>query len=128
MFKTLQVCFHQSFLEISAESAAPFQRLERLLVTGEDYRDISDICPNYFESFVREHPDWSEGVSFVIFRDHLLLKDKPHAYVQRVQLSGQSCMHAPVAMQHYLVAMRRLEPAPMLDIAKYIQTRSLPWL
>jgi hypothetical protein len=70
---------------------------------------------------VRDHPEWSAGSSYVIFRDHKLLKGKPHAYVERVQMSGLCYMHAPVVMQHYLVAMSSVDKVPMLDIAKYMK-------
>jgi hypothetical protein len=76
---------------------------------------------NLFDAFVAEHPEWGPGKSFVVFRDHELLKGKPHAYVERVQLSGLCYMHAPITLQHYLVAMSSNDAIPMLDMAEYLK-------
>lgn len=57
-----------------------------------------------FDALVAEHPEWGPEKSYVVFRDHDLLKDKP-PYVERVQPSGLCYMHAPVILQHYQVAM-----------------------
>jgi hypothetical protein len=58
----------------------------------------------------------------VIFRDHEKLSGKPHALVERFQLSGGLCyMHARIVLQHYLVAMQRYDHVPMLDLALYLR-------
>ncbi|KAI3636068.1 hypothetical protein MIR68_005949 [Amoeboaphelidium protococcarum] len=72
-------------------------------------------------AFVQAHPEWSAGNSFVTFRDDARLSCKPHAYVERVQLSGLCYMHAPVVLQHYLVAMKLGHQVPMLDMAEYMK-------
>ncbi|KAI3662540.1 hypothetical protein MP638_000650 [Amoeboaphelidium occidentale] len=46
---------------------------------------------------------------------------QPHAYAERVQLSGLCYMHAPVILQHYLVAMHSEKQVPMLDMAVYLK-------
>jgi hypothetical protein len=57
----------------------------------------------------------------VVFRDHHLLANKPHAYVERIQLSGLCYMHAPVVLQHYLVSMHSDVAVPMIDMAAYMR-------
>ena len=57
----------------------------------------------------------------MVFRDHPKLKDKDHAYTERVQLSGLCYMHAPVVLQHYLVAMQNEVRMPSLDMALYMR-------
>ena len=57
----------------------------------------------------------------VAFRDHKKLAGKNHAYTERVQLSRLCFMHAPVVLQHYLVAMQTDNRVPSLDIARYMR-------
>ena len=58
----------------------------------------------------------------VAFRDHKKLAGKDHAYIERVHtLSGLCFMHAPVVLQHYLVAMQTDNRVPSLDIARYMR-------
>ena len=59
--------------------------------------------------------------SYVVFRDHHDLNSKPHALVERFQTSGLCYMHAPVVLQHSLVAMTNTEKIPMLDMVKYLR-------
>ena len=77
-----------------------------------------------FESFVQAHPEWKEGKDvFVIHRDHPDLRGKEHALVERLQLSGLCYMHAPIVLQHYLVAMTNSGIVPMLDMPKYLRSK-----
>lgn len=96
------------------------ERLRRIVEKGEDGREFQP-GQSAFDLFVTKHPEWSPDKSFVVFRDHDLLKGKKHAYVERVQLSGLCYMHAPVVLQHYLVAMNTSELVPMLDMADYLK-------
>ena len=96
------------------------ERLRRIVVKGEVGKNFDEEA-SLFDAFVAEHPEWGPENSFVVFRDHELLKDKQHAYVERVQLSGLCYMHAPVIVQHYLVAMHSHDAVPMLDMAVYLK-------
>jgi hypothetical protein len=96
-----------------------YERLDRIVVKGEVHQRI--LTPSCFDGFVASHAEWSTDKSFVIFHDHPELKFKPHAYVERVQHSGLCYMHAPIVMQHYLVAMNCDEHIPMLDIAMFMR-------
>ena len=96
------------------------ERLRRIVVKGEVGKNFNEEA-SLFDAFVTNHPEWGPGKSFVVFRDHELLKDKPHAYVERVQLSGLCYMHAPVILQHFLVAMFSDDAIPMLDMAIYLK-------
>jgi len=96
------------------------KRLRRIVETGEVGKDVNAKA-SYFDDFVSQHPKWGPATSFVVFRDHELLKDKKHAYAERVQLSGLCYMHAPVILQHYLVAMHSQDAVPMLDMAIYLR-------
>ena len=117
------------------------QALERLkiIISGETSPKNSPIGSgsgpspfSYFEDFVARHPEWDfeeddnsidedKESNFVVFRDHSLLKGKDHALVERFQKSGLCYMHAPVVLQHYLVAMANKKPIPMLDMTKYLK-------
>jgi hypothetical protein len=99
------------------------ERLRRIVEKGETGRnfDMEKKEKSLFHVFVENHPEWGPENSFVVFRDHQFLTDKPHAYVERVQLSGLCYMHAPVILQHYLVAMYSDNPVPMLDMAVYLK-------
>ena len=96
------------------------ERLSRIVVKGEVGKNFEKGA-SLFDDFVSKHPEWGPGKSFVVFRDHELLKNKPHAYVERVQLSGLCYMHAPIILQHYLVAMHSQTAVPMLDMAVYLK-------
>lgn len=94
------------------------ERLKRIVETGET--SLNKL--NGFDQFVQRHPEWSNPeTSWVLFRDHPLLKDKKHAYVERVQKSGLCYMHGPVVMQHYLVSMWTETNAGMVDIVDYLR-------
>jgi hypothetical protein len=86
------------------------QRLLRIVDFGEENADFSPGAETIFEKFVKDHPVWASNCSFVVFRDHPKLRLKPHAYIERFQLSGLCYMHAPVVLQHYLVAMTNDKP------------------
>jgi hypothetical protein len=96
------------------------ERLRRIVVKGEVGKNF-DEAASLFDAFVAKHPEWGPEKSFVVFRDHQLLKGKQHAYVERVQLSGLCYMHAPVILQHYLVSMHSHDAVPMLDMAVYLK-------
>jgi hypothetical protein len=96
------------------------ERLRRIVEKGEVGKNFDEKA-SLFDAFVAKHPEWSSETSLVVFRDHELLKGKPHAYVERVQLSGLCYMHAPVILQHYLVAMFSHDSVPMLDMAIYLK-------
>jgi hypothetical protein len=96
------------------------ERLTWIIVKGEVGKNFDEEA-SLFDDFVAKHPEWGPEKSFVVFRDHVLLKGKPHAYVERVQLSGLCYMHAPVILQHYLVTMFSNDPVPMLDMAVYLK-------
>jgi hypothetical protein len=104
------------------------ERLTRIVTTGETSPQRSTLERNsFFEEFIQRHPEWAASKDvFVIFRDHPKLKGKPHAHVERYQLSGLCYMHAPVVMQHYLLAMNTKEQTPMLDMIKYIRQHMSP--
>jgi hypothetical protein len=79
-------------------------RLNRILQSEETSIDFTNSEDTLFAKFVKNNPEWLPNSSFVVFRDHPLLAKKPHAYVERIQLSGLCYMHAPVVLQHYLVS------------------------
>jgi hypothetical protein len=97
------------------------ERLERIVRKEEQGSDFTSESETLFDSFVKLHPEWEIGKSFVVFRDHPALKSKPHAYVERFQKSGLCYMHAPVILQHYLVAMNSESQVPMLDMSAYMR-------
>jgi len=93
------------------------ERLKRIVVNGESSSEDTMA----FESFVFSNSSWGSD-SWVAFRDHTLLKDKPVSYVERIQSDkGLSYMHGPIALQHYLVAMQLDTPVGMVDIVKYLR-------
>ena len=124
------------------------ERLRTIVVKGETTPTNTPVgsSPNpisYFEAFVEQHPEWKhfevgenskidenpekwKKNNFVVFRDHYRLKGKEHALVERFQKSGLCYMHAPVVLQHYLVAMANEEPIPMLDMTKYLKQHMSP--
>jgi hypothetical protein len=79
-----------------------------------------------FDHFVAAHPEWSQGSSFVVFRDHPLVKGK-RALIQREQIFGMCAIHAPVVMQHYLLAMASQGTwMGTLDIPLWIRRHAAP--
>ncbi|KAJ3253371.1 hypothetical protein HDU77_004568 [Chytriomyces hyalinus] len=80
---------------------------------------LKAIVESFFESFIESHLEWSARINvFVARRDHPSLRGKEHALVERFQKGGGlCCMHAPVALQHYLVAMSNTDKTP-LNIAE----------
>jgi hypothetical protein len=97
------------------------QRLIKCIEEEESNNDFSSESQNLFFLFVKSHPEWMPEKSFVVFRDFPSLSSKPHAYIERFQLSGLCYMHAPVVLQHYLVAMNSRDAIPMLDMAAYMR-------
>jgi hypothetical protein len=97
-------------------------RLACIVHDDEKGSDFLNGNQTMFDKFVQDHPEWSVGNSFVIFRDHEKLSGKPRALVEKFQLRGGLCyMHAPIVLQHYLVAMQRYDHVPMLDLALYLR-------
>jgi hypothetical protein len=106
-------------------------RLVTIVMDGErsPTRPLINNKPaSFFDEFVRNHSEWSkENGSWVLFRDHPRLKDKEFAHVERFQKDGDlGYMHAPVVMQHYLVAMSVDEFVPMLNMITYLRQRQSP--
>jgi hypothetical protein len=96
------------------------QRLIRIVESKEDGKDFKIGSDTLFSAFTKDHNEWTSG--FVLFRDHPALFKKPHVYVERIQLNDGLCyMHAPVVLQHYLVAMNSSNPIPMLDMSEYMR-------
>lgn len=75
-----------------------------------------------FEHFAKVHSFWgveAEQKSWVVFRDHPLLKDLD-CFVERVQTSKElSFMHAAIVLQHYLVCMGSSKSAGMLSTSGF---------
>mgnify|MGYP000104858107 CR=1 FL=1 len=95
-------------------------RLEQLAKNKDNLCSQLPSNIQTFESFVKKVPEWNDSInSFVLFRDHEQLKEK-ESLVQRAQKSGLCYMHAPVVMQHYLVAMNSINKVGMIDITKFI--------
>ena len=68
-----------------------------------------------FDDFLQDFPVWNDpSKSFVC-------QEVRNFLIQRVQRSGLCYIHAPVALQHYLVARNGVTPTGMIDIAKYIR-------
>ena len=85
----------------------------------KDYTTIPEDIS--FTKFVQTHPEWADGKGvFVFFRDHpsVLKKD---VLIQREQIYGTCAIHAPVTLQHYLVAMQNGGAAPTLDIPSWMR-------
>lgn len=75
-----------------------------------------------FTQFVKDHPEWGSGVSWVFFRDHPRVKDKEHIAIERAQTFGSCSIHAAVALQHYLVAMHTDgEVTKTLDMSRWLR-------
>ncbi|KAI3641110.1 hypothetical protein MIR68_000840 [Amoeboaphelidium protococcarum] len=97
------------------------ERLSSIVLKCEGGKESIPKSENQFDRFVRLNPQWGAGKSFVSFRDDARYRDKPQVYAERVQLSGLCHMHAPVIMQHYLVALQSSERVEMLDMATYMK-------
>lgn len=112
--------------ELSMEQAR--ERLTRIVTTGETSpRRLTLDRAFFFGEFIQNHGEWEKSKDvFVLFRDHPKLQGKPHAHVERYQPSGLCYMHAPIVMQHYLVAMNTRDPTPMLNMIKYIRQHMSP--
>jgi hypothetical protein len=95
---------------------AIFERLKRIVQTGED---SSNTAPA-FEQFIESHPEWEHKSAWVLFRDHPKLQGK-NSYVERTQKSGLCYLHAPIIFQHYLLAMESKDPIPMIDLAQFLR-------
>jgi hypothetical protein len=73
-----------------------------------------------FNRFVKQHPQWVSGKSFVFFRDHPAVKGK-NVLIQREQIFGTCAIHAPVVLQHYLVALANEGNMPTISIPRWIR-------
>jgi hypothetical protein len=107
----------------SIELEKALERLHTIVLRGETPIRISieSESSSLFDDFVKKHQEWEKEKSFVVFRDHLKLKGKEHALVERFQKSGLCYMHACVVLQHYLVAMNNAEKMPMLNMTDYLK-------
>ena len=75
-----------------------------------------------FDKFCERIPVWKDGGSYVFWRDHSNVKDKEGVLVVRVQNSGLCYMHAPAALQHYVVTMNSGGTHhEMLNVAKFMK-------
>jgi hypothetical protein len=102
-----------------SRDCAARERLERLLRSEEIHLNSTETS---FDHFTKVCPEWnSPSSSFVVFRDHPLLKNKAYAYAERVQPIGLCYMHAPIVLQHYLLSMHTNDFVPMVDMAKYLR-------
>jgi hypothetical protein len=84
-----------------------WERLERLVTDcgGDSGTNvISEFAGDSYESALEKlNPAWdSPEHSFIFFRDYF--QNDPDVLVQRFQKSGLCYMHAPVVLQHYVVA------------------------
>lgn len=99
-----QSSFHELLSGTSKKTKKALKRLERIVVRGPVKQEkMKTMKKQFFTQFVESHVEWQQqGKSWVAFRDHPLLQG---AYVERVQKAGLCFMHAPVVLQHYVVAM-----------------------
>jgi hypothetical protein len=97
------------------------QRLNRIVLEGEVGCRFGEPHPDSFTCFQDANPEWGPKRSYVTFRDHHLLKDKPHTFVERRQKSALCYVHAPVVLQHYVVAMQRKDAVPMINVAEFLR-------
>ena len=102
---------------------AIYSHLQRIVSDGETpiSQHLPHNTPSFFSYFESQHPEWAPGNSYVLHRDHPRLRGKEHALVERVQKSGLCYMHAPIVMQHYLVAMNRDDLVPMVNLIDYMR-------
>lgn len=113
--------------------ATPSIKLRRLLRLSEptegDYHRM-DKAPEKiqtFDMFVSLIPEWGDPtLSYVFHRDHPKVNrpGQPNCLVQRYQSSGLCYLHAPVTLQHYLVAMGTETPevpVPMVDLTNWLR-------
>ncbi|KAJ3232578.1 hypothetical protein HDU78_006982 [Chytriomyces hyalinus] len=109
----------------SQVSAERLKRLTTIVNVGEKSPMRATLdAKTFFDAFVELHPEWAPGEGvFVAHRDHPDLHGKEHALVERFQKIGLCYMHAPVVLQHYLVAMNNTERTPMLNIADFLKTK-----
>jgi hypothetical protein len=109
-------------LLFSDKMSKAYERLKRIVLVGETSTDDA----NAFTNFVSSNPTWGND-SWVVFRDHSLLKNKPSSYVERIQSdSGLSYMHGAIVLQHYLVAMQLTTSVGMVDIVRYLRQEMGP--
>ncbi|KAI8829124.1 hypothetical protein BJ741DRAFT_582349 [Chytriomyces cf. hyalinus JEL632] len=101
-------------------------RLKAIVEVGEKPLTRTSLHPkSLFESFIESHPEWAAGPDvFVAHRDHPSLRGKEQALFEGFQKGGSLCyMHAPVVLQHYLVAMNNTNKMPMLNIAELLKKK-----
>lgn len=95
------------------------KRLSRIVFQNQK---VSNERKNSFKSFTDTHAEWRGGNSWIVFRDIEALKD---TYVERVQRSGflHSFIHAPVVLQHYVVAMNTdvKSEVGVMDMAMFLR-------
>ena len=124
---------YSSLLSGRTRVPGALERLKTIVIKGETSPTrVGAEYPFFFDKFVEENPEWNpqnqENI-LVIFKNHpkmagippLLTLGKQHTLVERLQLSGLCYMHAPIVMQHYLVAMNRSDDVPMLNLAEFLK-------
>lgn len=105
-------------LLLGDKTGKAYERLKRIVLIGE----VSSDDTKAFVTFLSTHPAWGGVDSWVAFRDHPLLKNKPSAYVERIQSdNGLSYLNAPIVLQHYLVSMQLDSLVGMVDLVKYLR-------
>jgi hypothetical protein len=81
-----------------------------------------------FFTFSKKHAVWADpSTSFVFFRDHAAFGGNAtkQVLIQREQLFGTCAVHAPVVMQHYLVALANpTKKVPTVDIAAFLREKA----
>ncbi len=100
------------------ERGPPFNRLLRIVEIGEVSSNENCFA---FDNFILRHPEWNEhSNSFIVFRDHSLLKNKD-IYVERIQKSGLCFIHGPSLLCYMLCSMYAPEKLGMIDISEFLR-------
>ena len=98
------------------DQSKAFERLHRIVETGE----VSSNEAHGFENFLIKHSVWQKDVSFVVFRDHILLENK-NAYREACQLSSLCYTIGSSMMFYLLVTMQTNDVVGMVDISEYLR-------
>ena len=117
--------YHSRFSLLAAPPTKKWETrgytLDGILGTPASEQDAPVIPSELsFDHFVGEHPEWRAGASFVVFRDHPNLHGVS-MLIQREQIFGTCAIHAPVVLQHYLVALANKGTMPTVSIPRWIR-------
>jgi hypothetical protein len=113
------------------------QRVQMLLgilgmATGTQAAHDAKTIPHNigFGHFVQQSGAvWDVGSnSYVFFRDHTNFANGAKVLIQREQIFGTCGIHAPVVLQHYLVALANKGAMPTVDIPRWIRRHAAPEL